>query len=113
MTEPPAAGRPPRQDHPGTAPRREEADDQDLLTYSEAAARLHEEIQAEREHVAALRDSGEASALASAQERLTLLEDGARRHAGARIDERNFVKFFGYPARPPGPAGPGGRAPEG
>jgi hypothetical protein len=100
MRESQEAGRSPDQDRLANAPRREQADDQDLLTYSEAAARLHEEAAAEREHVAALRARGDAAALRHAEERLALLEDGVRRHARARIDEQSFEKFFGYAGRP-------------
>jgi hypothetical protein len=78
---------------------RDDEEDYDLLTYSEAGVRLQDEIKAQRDRVDAL-TGGDPDALAVAEKRLEVLLEGARRHGRQRISDENFEKFFGYVGKP-------------
>jgi hypothetical protein len=80
----------------GNAPERDDKDDHDLLTYSEAAVRLHEEIESLKQQVRDLSAAGESEALTKAQERLAALEGARDRNSRQPINDENFEKFFGY-----------------
>lgn len=84
----------PSSDADHAAPRRDADDDHDLLTYGEAAVRLHEEIVAQRAVVESLQ--GDDPQLVGAQRRLQLLEDAADRNFRSRINDDNFERFFDY-----------------
>jgi hypothetical protein len=79
----------------GTPSRNAEDDDHDLLTYGEAGVRLHEEVVAQRERVAALEGVGSDQAEA-ARRRLTDLEEALARNRQQPINDDNFEMFFGY-----------------
>ena len=85
----------PTPDPRGRAPERPDDDDHDLLTYGEAGARLHEEIEWQQQHLARLRADG-APGVEEAQKRLKLLLDTAERNARQPINDENFERFFGY-----------------
>ncbi|MCK0516725.1 acyl-CoA synthase [Williamsia sp. DF01-3] len=78
------------------APQRDDKDDHDLLTYSEAAVRLHEEIEALKQRVKDLGAAGGSEDLTKAQERLAILESARDRNSRQPINDDNFEKFFGY-----------------
>lgn len=75
--------------------RNAEDDDHDLLTYSEAGVRLHEEVLAQRQHVADLERAG-FDGLEAARRRLAALEEALERNKQQPINDENFEKFFGY-----------------
>jgi hypothetical protein len=77
------------------APQREDEQDNDLLTYSEVAVRLHEEIVALRARVAEIDAEGGEGAEA-VRKRLTALEGAAERNSRQPINDENFERFFGY-----------------
>jgi hypothetical protein len=82
---------------------REEEDDNDLLTYGEAGARLSEEIARARRLVESLEHgdvAADAAGLESARRRLSELEEAAARHTQQRIRPENFERFFGYTGTP-------------
>jgi hypothetical protein len=79
----------------GAAPRREEEEDYDLLTYGEAGVRLHEEIQAQTRRVEELRAAG-GEEFERAAVRLAALEEAAERNRRQPINDSNFETFFGY-----------------
>ncbi|MDV6264709.1 acyl-CoA synthase [Rhodococcoides yunnanense] len=78
------------------APQRDDKDDHDLLTYSEAAVRLYEEIETLRLRVKQLGKAGESEALTKTQARLAVLEGARDRNSRQPINDDNFEKFFGY-----------------
>src|SRR5690606_32415420 len=80
----------------GVVPQRDDKDDHDLLTYSEAGVRLHQEIEALEQRVRELTASGGSEALAATQARLTILKDARDRNSRRPINDENFEKFFGY-----------------
>ncbi len=82
-------------DSRGDAPKRPEDDDHDLLTYGEVGARLHVEIEWQRQHLAGLQADG-APGVEEAQQRLRLLLETAERNARQPINDENFEQFFGY-----------------
>jgi hypothetical protein len=77
-------------------------DDYDLLTYSEAGARLAEEIRSERRHLGDLEEQARTGAadvsahIAAVRKRISDLTDAAERQARQRCEARDFVRFFGY-----------------
>lgn len=75
--------------------RNAEDDDHDLLTYSEAGVRLHEEVVAQRARVADLESVG-SDGLAAARQRLAALEEAFERNKQQPINDDNFEMFFGY-----------------
>jgi hypothetical protein len=77
------------------APERAADGDHDLLTYGEAGARLQQEIESQRQHLARLRADG-APGVEQARKRLELLLDTAERNARQPINDDNFERFFGY-----------------
>lgn len=83
-------------EHGGVVPQRDDKDDHDLLTYSEAGVRLHEEIEALEQRVRELTEAGESPALAAARARLTTLREARDRNSRRPINDQNFEKFFGY-----------------
>jgi hypothetical protein len=77
--------------------RDEEAEDLDLLTFGEARARLAEEIDAERNRLAALRAAAaDDSLVAASQARLEALSSGLERNRAGRITPENAAEFFGH-----------------
>ena len=82
-------------DPPGRALERPDDDDHDLLTYGEAGARLHEEIESQQQHLARLQAAG-APGVEEAEKRLKLLLGAAERNARQPINDENFERFFGY-----------------
>ncbi|GGL12621.1 hypothetical protein [Nocardia jinanensis] len=81
--------------------RRADEDDNDLLTYSEVAVRVDEEIAAVRQEIAALRGAADAAdRIAGLESRIADLRDAATRNSRRRINEENFEKFFGYVGTP-------------
>jgi hypothetical protein len=81
-------------------PGREEEDDHDLLTFGEAAARLHAEIRALTVQVTQLAAENEPERLATARRRLELLREAAARNSRQPINDENFARFFGYEGKP-------------
>jgi hypothetical protein len=80
---------------------RADEDDQDLLTYSEVAVRIDEEITSVREEIAMLRDAADAAdRIARLESRMADLRDAATRNSRRPINDENFEKFFGYAGRP-------------
>jgi precorrin-6B methylase 1 len=77
-------------------PQREVEDDHDLLTYGEAAVRLHEEIRSHRAIVAELERHGAADDIAKVRRRLEALEEAAERNRRQPINDANFERFFGF-----------------
>jgi hypothetical protein len=78
-------------------------EDYDLLTYAEAGTRLDQEISRQRARLAKLEsgaESGDGSALAACRERLAALEESRERNKRRVINDENFERFFGYPAKP-------------
>jgi hypothetical protein len=65
-------------------------EDYDLLTYTEAGLRLREEIAKETALLAASPTAG--------RNRLDALTAALERNSRRAISDRNFEKFFGYPA---------------
>jgi hypothetical protein len=80
---------------------RPDEDDHDLLTFGEAGARLHSEVEAMRERLRALTEADpvDGPALAAARARLAALEEGYRRNTAQAINDENFERFFGYPGK--------------
>jgi hypothetical protein len=83
----------------GAARVKMDADDHDLLTFGEAGERLRVEIAAAAATAARLQDAGDPTELEKALARLTALRDALQRNAAQPIDDANFEKFFGYPAK--------------
>jgi hypothetical protein len=80
---------------------RADEDDQDLLTYSEVAVRIDEEITSVRGEIAMLRDAADAAdRIARLESRMADLRDAATRNSRRPINDENFEKFFGYAGRP-------------
>jgi hypothetical protein len=76
--------------------RGDQAEDFDLLTFGEARARLAEEIDAERNRLAALRSAdADGSLVAASQARLEALSAALRRNCAGRITPENAAEFFG------------------
>jgi hypothetical protein len=73
--------------------------DHDLLTCAEAAARLHAETNRAAERVAQLLAADDTEGAAQARQRLAALQVAARRIDDHRVNDANFEKFFGHPAR--------------
>lgn len=91
----------PREQHKPENQRNDQAEDFDLLTFGEARARLAEEIDAERDRLAALRAAGAAESLVAAGEaRIEALSAALQRNGARRITADNAAEFFGYPATP-------------
>jgi predicted transcriptional regulator len=81
--------------------RDDQAEDFDLLTFGEARARLAEEIDAERNRLAALRAAdADGSLLAASQARLEALSAGLQRNRAGRITPENTAEFFGHGRQP-------------
>lgn len=79
------------------APQREAEDDHDLLTYSEVAVRLFQEVESQRTVVADLvAADAPTDRLAQARARLAALEEAAERNRRQPINDENFERFFGY-----------------
>jgi hypothetical protein len=86
-----------REQHKPENQRDDQAEDFDLLTFGEARARLAEEIDAERDRLAALRAAGAAEpAVAASQARLEALSAALQRTSARRITAENAAEFFGY-----------------
>ncbi|GGL12997.1 hypothetical protein [Nocardia jinanensis] len=83
-------------EHGDAVPKREDKDDHDLLTYSEAGVRLHQEIEALEQRVRELSEAGESEALTATRARLTTLRAARDRNSRQPINDENFEKFFGY-----------------
>jgi hypothetical protein len=80
----------------GVVPERDDKDDHDLLTYSEAGVRLHQEIEALEQRVRELGAAGESAALTATRARLETLKGARDRNSRQPINDENFEKFFGY-----------------
>jgi hypothetical protein len=80
-------------------------DDYDLLTYTEAATRLGQEIVGERARLEALTTAGDATPadVEESRQRLAALAAAAERTGRRTINDDTFERFFGYP--PGRPAG--------
>ena len=77
--------------------RDDQAEDFDLLTFGEARARLAEEIDAERDRLAALQSAeADESLVAASQARLEALSAGLRRNRAGRITPENAAELFGH-----------------
>ena len=77
--------------------RGDQAEDLDLLTFGEARARLAEEIDTERNRLAALRSADASESLvAASQARVDALGAALRRNRAGRITPENAAEFFGY-----------------
>jgi hypothetical protein len=77
--------------------RDDQAEDFDLLTFGEARARLAEEIDAERNRLAALQAAeADESLVAASQARLEALSAGLKRNRAGRITQENAAEFFGH-----------------
>jgi hypothetical protein len=75
---------------------REPGDDQDLLTYGEADARLEEVIREEQRQLAVLLESGaDDAAVEATRRRIALLTEAAERNRRGASDA-TFRAWFGY-----------------
>jgi hypothetical protein len=80
--------------------RDESQDDYDLLTYTEVAARLSEEMVAESRRIADLEQSGSApTAVREARDRLALLEASKARYEQQAKTAEVFMRRFGLTPR--------------
>ena len=78
---------------------REEEDDQDLLTFGEVRARVTEELDKERGHLAELERSGASEPLlAATRTRIEQLIAAAERNSRG-ASRASFVEFFGFEPR--------------
>lgn len=77
-------------------------DDYDLLTYGEAGTRLDKEIDFQHQRLAKLESGAEPggdAAIAACRERIAAVEESRERNSRRAINDDNFEKFFGYPAK--------------
>jgi len=80
----------------GNPPERADKDDHDLLTYSEVAVRLYEEVESLAQRARELAAAGESEELTRVEQRLAVLEAARDRNSRQPINDDNFEKFFGY-----------------
>jgi hypothetical protein len=83
----------------GTARKRVDEDDHDLLTFGEAGERLRAEVAAAAKEVDRLQHDGPEDQLEKAKARLDALRSAAARNSAQPINDANFEKFFGYPGK--------------
>jgi hypothetical protein len=74
---------------------RDDEDDYDLLTYSEAGVRLQEEIAKEEARLPGL-SGDEAAAL---RQRIAALREARERNGRRRLNDETFERFFGFRSR--------------
>ncbi len=80
---------------------RTEEDDYDLLTYSEAAVRLAELLQSERDRLAELQaaPTPDPATIDALQKRIELLAASDARYKGYSSSADKFIKTFGFDPR--------------